>query len=1267
MPINPDEAAPNAASIDEMIEARRYRWAEAGVPITGGKYGLALSGGGIRSATFCLGLVRALSARGVLQRFDLMSTVSGGGYIGGTVGRLFDQVDSDKVDPHDVERALAEADTRWFTTWLRANGRYLIPRGSQDLAFAAANFGRNLLGVHIELAMWGLIIGGLLVGLDLGVWWWADCRYKGGCEFTDFVGIDAFGLASEWPTPWLLLPIPVWVSGVLAWGYWALPSRGGHGLPARRWIEAVAAAALVTWLVYALWSAQPGDASPYGNTAFAIPTALKLMLVAVLTACIGGTVLAAGRTDGDVEVARNRLTAQLATTVKVAMAIGVAGVIDICAWSIATTESIHLGVVGAFLAVSVAVIRSVLSRIADLPKSLAPMLRGVLIGVIDLAGSLTIAALLIFWTSVLHRYVTTVLFDTVSPARGLSFLPSWYWLGLFVVPPLIFVIGSWTNRDFLNRSSLFSFYRARLVRSYLGAANPARFPERNPIGQASGCSNMESPLRSVKDVEAGDDVLMAHYRPHLGGGPVHLINVCVNQTRDLRGGLFNQDRKGMSMTIGPQGVTRIGQGPWQAAPANNDMTLGAWMAISGAAVAPGLGSSTRSGLAALLTLCGIRLGYWWNSPDSLHVLGTKRHAIGKYGQLFSELIGRFDGIDRKDWYLSDGGHFENTGAYALLSEQCKVIVMADCGADPRYAFGDLENLVRKARIDLQAEITFLKPKVLDAKTASRDDLEITQIFGSLNQLSSVDSSACLALASVLYRNTTKSGYMVIVKPNMCQRVPVDLVNFKADNPLFPQEPTTDQFFSEAQWESYYQLGRTLGLQLPVGVLEDLPKLAPRLFDRDDGSVIALDAAGEQTRVAAPKRLHSRIISTGAVSATIGLGGFATLAATTWDTVDTRMKAIQQARALDPGVLKEVSDLFGKLSPGGLPMQSIKVPSSGGDTRLGELATALLRISDAACTEANKQAFRDSDLMQLIVETTRQGCVNAGDGAPKACEKVARYDVPVPCIQKDVKPACVRSYWIRDYAQINNPDALNCRVDLASLQPQGWPTEPPPKVRGPVRPSPPGVETPPDPAPAPVQVAAPLCASQTVYIQIFGPELRDLASQYRAPWQLLGANVPPIEDVVDTARRANRTPPQSPVTPTVIYHKPASLDCANEIAKAGAGQWNVVPLASRLLGTPGVIEVWFPPAPRAGRAPGYGYCYQEQRPTSGPQQYGVHCHATMAACSTARGPNPQRRQSDCAGVDLTDAGARLSRRGWMGSWYDEQAAPYPGPFPQLRSP
>ena len=48
-----------------------------------GLVGLAFSGGGIRSATFNLGVVQALAKLRILRHVDYLSTVSGGGYIGG--------------------------------------------------------------------------------------------------------------------------------------------------------------------------------------------------------------------------------------------------------------------------------------------------------------------------------------------------------------------------------------------------------------------------------------------------------------------------------------------------------------------------------------------------------------------------------------------------------------------------------------------------------------------------------------------------------------------------------------------------------------------------------------------------------------------------------------------------------------------------------------------------------------------------------------------------------------------------------------------------------------------------------------------------------------------------------------------------------------------------------------------------------------------------------------------------------------------------------
>lgn len=64
--------------------------------------GLALSGGGIRSATFNLGILQGFAHLGLLRRFDYLSTVSGGGYIGAWLVAWIKR----EGDPLEVEQQL---------------------------------------------------------------------------------------------------------------------------------------------------------------------------------------------------------------------------------------------------------------------------------------------------------------------------------------------------------------------------------------------------------------------------------------------------------------------------------------------------------------------------------------------------------------------------------------------------------------------------------------------------------------------------------------------------------------------------------------------------------------------------------------------------------------------------------------------------------------------------------------------------------------------------------------------------------------------------------------------------------------------------------------------------------------------------------------------------------------------------------------------------------------------------------------------------------
>ena len=62
--------------------------------------------------------------------------------------------------------------------------------------------------------------------------------------------------------------------------------------------------------------------------------------------------------------------------------------------------------------------------------------------------------------------------------------------------------------------------------------------------------------------------------------------------------------------------------------------------------------------------------------------------------------------------LSDGGHFENLALYELIRRRLRFIVACDGGADPDYAFADLQNAMARVWADFGARIEFDKATTL---------------------------------------------------------------------------------------------------------------------------------------------------------------------------------------------------------------------------------------------------------------------------------------------------------------------------------------------------------------------------------------------------------------------------------------------------------------------------------------------------------------------------------------------------------------------------
>lgn len=82
-----DVTAINEAETEEISKRPPRRSSE---PVLLDAFGLALSGGGIRSATFGLGVVQVLAEKGLIDEVDYLSTVSGGGYTGSFLTQQLD-------------------------------------------------------------------------------------------------------------------------------------------------------------------------------------------------------------------------------------------------------------------------------------------------------------------------------------------------------------------------------------------------------------------------------------------------------------------------------------------------------------------------------------------------------------------------------------------------------------------------------------------------------------------------------------------------------------------------------------------------------------------------------------------------------------------------------------------------------------------------------------------------------------------------------------------------------------------------------------------------------------------------------------------------------------------------------------------------------------------------------------------------------------------------------------------------------------------------
>ena len=338
-----------------------------------------------------------------------------------------------------------------------------------------------------------------------------------------------------------------------------------------------------------------------------------------------------------------------------------------------------------------------------------------------------------------------------------------------------------------NLLSLHLFYKNRLVCAYMGASN----------GKREGAE--------ITETAEDDDVVLSELNNcERSGAPYHLINTTLN----LVGGrdLATAQRSSASFLLSQRycGSSRTGFRETSKY-MDNRMTVGTATAVSGAAFSPNMGSKNQTAaLAMLMTLLNVRLSYWAPTPNK----GTWHSPQARLWPfyLFYEFLSQTNDVSSY-CCLTDGGHFDNTGLYSLVERGCRYILVIDNGADPTPCFEDLGDAIRRCRIDFGAEIHLPLTTLLKlVDEASKEQLARTHYSVGTINYSREHLSHLGRDPEEINDPSAREGIIVLIKPVLVDGVSADVRQYARQFKDFPQQSTANQWFDEAQFESYRKLG-----------------------------------------------------------------------------------------------------------------------------------------------------------------------------------------------------------------------------------------------------------------------------------------------------------------------------------------------------------------------------------------------------------------------------------------------------------------------------
>lgn len=340
------------------------------------------------------------------------------------------------------------------------------------------------------------------------------------------------------------------------------------------------------------------------------------------------------------------------------------------------------------------------------------------------------------------------------------------------------VLFWWLSRLDINRASFSNYYRKGLAITYL-QTEPTEWYD--PL--------LHQLMQPSEEAETPE-------RPYLA--PYHLIGAALNipSSTSYRVNERNAD----FFLFSPKfcGSKAIGYHASDKPPFNK-LRKSTAMVVSGAAVSPLAGRNTAYGLTPWLALLNVRLGLWFSNP-----LQAEKNPMATPFLLWRELLG-CAGEESSHINVSDGGHIENLGVYELLRRRCQTIICIDGEADPKMEYDGLLRLIQLAKVDLDVDIEI--------------DLD------SLKPRENGFSYSHFAMAKITYplaeKHSTEKcnnvGYMLYIKSSLTGNEQPYILDYKRKQPDFPHQSTSDQFFSEEQFESY----RALGYHVAEDLLTDL--------------------------------------------------------------------------------------------------------------------------------------------------------------------------------------------------------------------------------------------------------------------------------------------------------------------------------------------------------------------------------------------------------------------------------------------------------------